>query len=168
MGKFYNGKMKSLEATKSLYFSVLSNYSCLHARVTDIVLCPTPQLHQSSILQNSTLRCSLESPPCWEENFQSWWVQIVYMEITFHLSQKFCLFWVEFCLSFRTLLYQFSNFINHIKCGFQQWNIEWYGIVKSKSIMTSIILPEACFRRMAGHSPSGMPPSRLKSSTDDR
>ena len=46
--------------------------------------------------------------------------------------------------------------------------INWYGIVKSMSIMTSIILPEACFRRMVGHSPSGMTPSRMKSSNDDR
>ena len=45
------------------------------------------------------------------------------MEITFHLSKKFCLFSEEFCLSFRTLLYQFSDFIRHIKCVFQKWNI---------------------------------------------
>ena len=53
MGKCYNGKLKSIEETKSLHFSLHSNYSCLHIRATDIGLCPSPQLHQSSIvLQN--------------------------------------------------------------------------------------------------------------------
>ena len=124
MEKYYNGKLKSIEETKSLHFSLHSNYSCLHVRVADIVLHPSPQLHQSSIiLQNSTQRCSSDSPPCWAEDFPSWWVHIVYMEIAFHLSQKFCLFSVEFCLSFKTLLYKFSDFTSHIKSVFQQWNI---------------------------------------------
>ena len=106
MGKYYNGKLKSIEETKSLHFSLHSNYFCLHVRVTDIVLYPSPQLHQSSIvLQNSTPRCSLDSLSCWAED---WWVHIVNMEISFHLSLKFYLFSVEFCFFFRTLLYQFS------------------------------------------------------------
>ena len=54
------------------------------------------------------------------------------------------------------------------KCSSKFDLIDWYGIVKSKFIMTSIILPEACFRRMAGHSPSGLTPSRMNSSNDDR
>ena len=54
------------------------------------------------------------------------------------------------------------------KCSSKVDLIDWYGIVKSKSVMTSIILPEACFRRMAGLSPSGMAPSRMKGSNDDR
>ena len=109
--------------TKSLNFSLHSDYSCLHVRVTDIVLCPSTQLHQSFIVpQNSTQRCCSDSPPSWEKDFQSCWVHIVYMEITFRLSQKFCLFSEEFCLSFRTLLYQFSDSISYIKCVFQQWN----------------------------------------------
>ena len=117
MGKYYNDKLKSIEETKSLHFSLHSNYSCLQVRVADIVLRPSSQHHQSSIvIQNSTQRCSSDSPPCWEEDFQSWRVYIVCIEITFHLSQKFFLFSGEFCLSFRTLLYQFSNFISHIKC----------------------------------------------------
>ena len=37
--------------------------------------------------------------------------------------QKFSLFSVEFCLSFRTLLYQFSDFISHTKFVIQQWDI---------------------------------------------
>ena len=132
MGKYYNGKLKSIEETKSLHFNLHSNYSCLHVRVTDIVLFPSPHLHQSSIvLKNSIERCSLDSLPCWAENFQSWWVHIVHMEIMFYLSQKFCLFSVEFWLSFRTLLYQFSDFISHNKCLFQQLNI-FYCIPDSK------------------------------------
>ena len=122
MGKCYNGNLKSLQETKILHFSLHSNYSCLHVRGTDIVLCPSPQPHQSSlVLQNSTQTCSSDCPPCWAENFQSWQVHIVIMDITFHWSQKFCLFSVEFCLSFRTLHYQFSAIISCIKCVTQQW-----------------------------------------------
>ena len=70
MGVYYYGKLMSIEETKSLHFSLRSNFSCLHVRVTDIVLCLSPQLHQSSIvLHNSTQRCSSNSPPCWAENF---------------------------------------------------------------------------------------------------
>ena len=56
MGKDYNGKLKSIEETKSLHFNLHSNYSCLQVRVTDIALCPSPHLDQSSTVhQNSTL-----------------------------------------------------------------------------------------------------------------
>ena len=68
MGKYYNGKLKSIEETKNLQFSQDSNYSCFHVRVSDIVLSPSPQLRQSPIvLQISTQKCRLVSPPCWTE-----------------------------------------------------------------------------------------------------
>ena len=130
---------------KSLHFSLHSNYSCLHVRVADIVLCPSPQLHQSSIvLQKSTQICSSGNPPCWAEDFPSWWVHIVYMEITFHLSQKFRLFSVEFRLSFRTLLYQFSDFISHFKSVFQWWNI-FYCIPDGKIKCVAVAVRQQTF-----------------------
>ena len=123
MEKYYNGKLKSIEETKSLPFILHSNNSCINVRVTDIILWPSPQLNQSSIVfQNSTQRCTSESPPSWAEHFQSFLVHIMFIEITFHLSYKFCLFPVKFCLSF---LYQSSDFLCDIKCIFQQWNISY-------------------------------------------
>ena len=64
------------------------------------------------------------------------------MEITFYLSQKFCLFSVEFFLSLRTLLYQFSDFISHIKCVFQQWNI-FYCIPDRKIMWVAVAVASA-------------------------
>ena len=123
MGKYYNDKLKSIEETKSLHFILHSNNSCINVRVTDIVLWPFPQLHQSSIVfQNSTQRCTSDSPPSWAEHFQSCLVHIMLTEITFHLSYKFFLFPVKFCLSFH---YQSIDFLCHIKCIFQQWNISY-------------------------------------------
>ena len=57
MGKYYNGKLKSTE--ESLHFRLHSNCSCFHVIVTDIILRPSPQLYQSSlVLKNCTQRCS--------------------------------------------------------------------------------------------------------------
>ena len=65
MGKYYNGKLKSIEETKIIL--------AFNVRDTDIVMCPSPQLHLSSlVLQNSTQRCSSDSPSCRAEDFQSW------------------------------------------------------------------------------------------------
>ena len=58
------------------------------------------------------------------------------MEITFHVSQ-ICLFSAEFCLSFRTLLYQSNDFISHIKCVFQQWNIFLFYPLHQDSVSSS-------------------------------
>ena len=124
MGKYYNGKHKSIEQTRSLYFSLHSSYSSLHVRVTDIVLCPFPLLLQSNIvLQNSTQRCSLDSPLVGREFSE--------LVSPYHIHGNhgpfdpnilLVCFLCEFCLSFRTLLYQLSAFISHIKCVFQQTN----------------------------------------------
>ena len=56
MGKYYNGKLKSIEETKSLHFSLHSNYSCLHVRVTDAVLCPLPTDSSKFLTSSIALR----------------------------------------------------------------------------------------------------------------
>ena len=65
------------------------------------------------------------------------------MEITFHLSQKFCLFSVEFCFLLG-LFFITCDFISHIKCIFQQWNI-FYCIPDSKIKWVAVALCQQTF-----------------------
>ena len=82
-----NGKLKSTEETKSWHFSLHSNYSYLHVRVTDIVLYPSPQLH-------STQRCSSDSPPCWLRIFRvSESISYTWKSHTFVPLNSACFLW---------------------------------------------------------------------------
>ena len=131
MGKYYNGKLKSTEKTESLHFSLHSNYSCLHVRVTEIVMCPSPQLHQSSlVLQNSNSEMQLRQSTMLGRGFSE--LLSPYRTHGNHVSQKFCLFSMKYFLSFRTLLYQFSDFISDIKCLSSMEHFFFYCIPDSK------------------------------------